>query len=107
MRKGTSVRIAVIGGLRRNEAEIERRADAGGHTAEFHTGRVGGRHALELEAIVERCDLAIIVTTVNSHGAMHIAKKIAARHGRRAMIARTCSPSRFSTILGTLPSPGY
>jgi Uncharacterized protein conserved in bacteria (DUF2325) len=94
--------IAVIGGLERHAAEIERRASALGHTTEFHRGRIGGRHAGELEAMVQRCDLAIIVTQVNSHGAMYIAKKIAGRHGRPALIERTCSPSRFSVILESL-----
>jgi hypothetical protein len=99
------MRIAVIGGLERHESEIERRAGALGHTVEFHRGRVGGRHAGELEATVQRCDLAIIVTEVNSHGAMYIAKKSAARAARPALITRTCGPSRFSAILESLASP--
>jgi hypothetical protein len=36
---------------------------------------------------------------VNSHGAMLIAKKAAARLGRTAVLERTCTPSRFGTIL--------
>lgn len=98
------MRIAVIGGLERHEPEIERRAWALGHTVEFHRGRAGGRHSGELEATVQRCDSAIIVTQVNSHGAMYIAKKSAARSSRRALITRTCGPSRFSVILGELAS---
>jgi hypothetical protein len=96
------MRIAIIGGLERHEAEIERRAGAYGHALEFHRGRVGGRHAGELEAMVQRSDLTIIVTQVNSHGAMYLAKKVAAKSGRRALIVRTCSPSSFSTILASL-----
>jgi hypothetical protein len=101
------MRIAVIGGLERHEAEIERRAVALGHTVEFHRGRVGGRHASELEAVVQRCELAVIVTEVNSHGAMYIAKRSAARTGRPALITRTCSPSRFSVILASLASSAH
>lgn len=93
------MRIAVIGGLERHEPEIARRAAARGHDVEFHRGRVGGRHAGELESIVQRCDLAVIVTQVNSHGAVYIAKKSAARSSRPAMIVRTCGPSSFSAIL--------
>lgn len=96
------MRIAVIGGLERHESEIARRGAALGHTTEFHRGRVGGRHADELEAMVQRCDVSIIVTQVNSHGAMHIAKRAAARHGRTALVSRTCSPSKFSVILESL-----
>jgi hypothetical protein len=98
------VRIAVIGGLERHEPEIERRASAFGHAVEFHRGRVGGRHAEELEAMVQRCDVTIIVTQVNSHGAMHLAKRAAGRFSRPALIARTCGPSSFSAILDSLES---
>jgi hypothetical protein len=89
------VRVAVIGGLERHEAELERRAEHFGHTVEFHRGKMGGRHTEELEAIVSRSELVIIVTQVNSHGAMYVAKRLA----RRALVARTCSPSRFRSIL--------
>lgn len=99
------MRIAVVGGLERHEPEIERRALALGHAVEFHRGRVGGRHTEELEAMVQRCDLSIIVTLVNSHGAMYIAKKAAGRATRPALITRTCGPSRFSQILESLAQP--
>ncbi len=100
------MRIAVIGGLERHESEIQRRADALGHHVEFHRGRVGGRHTEELEAIVQRCALSIIVTQVNSHGAMYIAKKAAARAARPALMTRTCGPSRFSAIVESLSAHG-
>jgi hypothetical protein len=96
------MRIAIVGGLERHESEIERRAGEHGHAVEFHRGRVGGRHAGELEAMVQRSDLTIIVTQVNSHGAMYLAKRAAGRCGRPALIVRTCSPSSFSTILASL-----
>jgi len=99
------MRIAVIGGLERHESEIERRARTVGHAVEFHRGRVGGRHAGELEAMVQRCDLTIIVTQVNSHGAMYLAKRAASRFARPSLITRTCGPSHFSAILESLAAP--
>jgi hypothetical protein len=93
------MRIAVIGGLERYEAEISRRAQRFGHAVEFHREWVGGRHASELDSIVQRCDLLIIVTQVNSHGAMYMTKKAAARYARPAQLVRTCSPSSFEAIL--------
>jgi hypothetical protein len=103
------MRIAIIGGLERHESEIERRASAFGHSVEFHRGRVGGRHTAELEAIVQRCELAVVITRVNSHGAMYIAKKAAARYGRASLITRTCGPSQFSAIVDSLAAapPAY
>jgi hypothetical protein len=88
--------IVVVGGLERHESEIERRAGERGHTIEFHRGRVGGRRADELESMIQRSDLAIIVTRVNSHGAMYIAKKAALRNSCPTLALRTCSPSSFS-----------
>jgi 4-hydroxy-3-methylbut-2-enyl diphosphate reductase IspH len=102
------MRVAIIGGLERHEAEIERRASELGHTVEFHRGCVGGRRAEALVVMVSRCDVAIIVTKVNSHGAMHLAKKAASRSARPTLLTRTCSPSSFWGILQllALKSPG-
>ena len=75
------MRIAVIGGLDRHVQGLAKRAAEAGHEAEFHQGWVGGRHAEDLEAIVRRCDVVVIVTAVNSHGAVSIAKKAARRRG--------------------------
>jgi Uncharacterized protein conserved in bacteria (DUF2325) len=99
--------VAIVGGLERHEPEIGRRAEAHGHSVEFHRGRVGGRHSEELESMVQRCDVVVIVVQVNSHGAMYIAKKAAARLGRPALISRTGSPSNVSAILGSLGSRPY
>ena len=96
------MRIAVVGGLERHEPEIARRASRAGHDVEFHRGRVGGRHAEELEAIVARSDLVVIVTEVNSHGGVLLAKKAATRFNRPSLIIRTCGPSRFALIVDAL-----
>jgi hypothetical protein len=101
------MQVAIVGGLERHEPELVRRAGALGHTVEFHRGRVGGRHSEELESMVQRCDVVVIVIQVNSHGAMYIAKRAAARQGRPALISRTGSPSSISAILGSLGSGPY
>jgi hypothetical protein len=101
------MQVAIVGGLERHEPELARRAAALGHTLEFHRGRVGGRHSDELESMVQRCDVAVIVVQVNSHGAMYIAKKVAARHGRPTIISRTGSPSSISAILDSLDPRTY
>lgn len=93
------MRVLVVGGVRSAEESIARRAAALGHEVEFHRGDVGGRRAQELDARIRRCDVAIVVTRTNSHGAMHIAKRAAARLGRRAIIVRTCGASRFGALL--------
>jgi predicted dehydrogenase len=96
------MRIAVVGGLDRHVASLAKQAERAGHVAEFHHGRVGGRSAEDLEAIVERSDVVVIVTGVNSHGAVSIAKRAARRSGCPAVIARSCGPSRFEQVLSAL-----
>ncbi|HLK35290.1 MAG TPA: DUF2325 domain-containing protein [Polyangiaceae bacterium] len=93
------MRVAVVGGLERHEVALERCAADLGHTVEFHRGHMGGRSTEVLEAVVARCELLIIVTKVNSHGAMRFAKRMACRLARRTVVARTCSPSSFHGLI--------
>jgi hypothetical protein len=101
------MQVAIVGGLERHEPEIARRAESHGHSVEFHRGRMGGRHSEELESMVQRCDVVVIVIQVNSHGAMYIAKKAATRLGKPALISRTGSPSNVTAILASLGARPY
>lgn len=96
------MRIGWIGGLTRSEAQLEKIAERAGHTLEFHSGDVGGRGAGELRAVVERADFIVIVTEVNSHGAVQAAKKLAHRLGRGSLVIRQCGMSRFQMLLDAL-----
>jgi Uncharacterized protein conserved in bacteria (DUF2325) len=93
------VRIAWVGGLDRNEAALSRIAASAGHRLDFHTGSVGGRGASELRAAIERAELVIILTDVNSHGAVLLAKKIAQKLGRATLVLRRCGATRFQQLL--------
>ena len=93
------MRIGWIGGRERNETQLERIAARSGHMLEFHSGHVGGRGADDIRALVERSDFIIIVTDVNSHGAVLLAKKMAARLGRGALVIRRCGTARFQALL--------
>jgi hypothetical protein len=96
------MRIGWIGGRERNETQLERIAERAGHVLEFHSGHVGGRGAGDLRALVERSDFVIVVTDVNSHGAVILAKKIAQRMGRGSLVIRRCGSSRFQALLEAL-----
>jgi hypothetical protein len=97
-----SMRIAWIGGLDRNEHELSVMAEKAGHALELHTGAVGGRGAGELRAAIGRADVVIIVTDVNSHGAVQLAKKVARQEGRHVQILKRCGRAKFREILGEL-----
>lgn len=93
------MRIGWIGGLTRSESQLERMAAAAGHRLEFHSGDVGGRGAGDLRALMERVDFVIILTDINSHGAVIQAKRLAHRLGRGTLVVRSCGAARFQALL--------
>jgi hypothetical protein len=96
------MRIGWVGGRERNETTLERIAERNGHELEFHSGHVGGKGANDLRALVERSDFLVIVTDVNSHGAVLLAKKMAQRAGRSSLVIRRCGSSRFQALIEAL-----
>lgn len=96
------MRIGWIGGRERNETALEKIAERRGHTLEFHSGHVGGRGADSIRTLVERSDFLVIVTDVNSHGAVLLAKKAAAQLGRSSLVIRRCGSSRFQALIEAL-----
>jgi hypothetical protein len=96
------VRIAWIGGVERNEVQLGRIALEAGHDVEFHSGHIGGRGAGELRAIVERADFVVILTDVNSHGAVLLARKVCRQLGRTALLTRRCGTARFQRLIEAL-----
>jgi hypothetical protein len=93
------MKIAWIGGLDRNERALTDLASARGHTLFFHCGDVRGRGTEELKALVKRCDLVVVVTSVNSHGGVLFAKKFARQAGRPVVISRSGSSSMLEQLL--------
>jgi hypothetical protein len=98
--------IGLVGGLDRSEAQYRQLADRAGHTIEWHTGDLAGRGAGTLESLVERSDVVIVVTAVNSHGAVWHARKIAKLRKKRLLLLARCGVSKFGALLGELSSPG-
>ena len=96
------MRIAFIGGLDRNQAQLERIAEEAGHRLEFHTGDTGGRGASEMRAAIERADFVIVLTDVNSHGGVLLAKRICQKLGRGVFVVRRCGFSRFQQLLDAM-----
>lgn len=82
------MRVGIIGGVERNQARYEEVAKAIGCDVEFHHGHMRGRGPEALDSMVERCDLIVIVTEINSHSAVRAAQKQCRKRGRRVMIVR-------------------
>jgi hypothetical protein len=97
------MRIALIGGLDRNARELEQVARAGGHVLETHTGVIAGSaSAGSLRSLVVRADLVLVLTDVNSHNAVHLARRVARSHHRPLRIMRRLGPTQLAAFLGGL-----
>lgn len=96
------MRIAVIGGLDRAEADLQTIAARMGHVVELHTGHMNGRGSETLKSAIARADFVILVTDVNSHGAVQLARKLCQRAGRSPLILRKCGGARFAQIAEAL-----
>jgi hypothetical protein len=97
--------IGLVGGLNRSEAQYRQLAERAGHSIEWHTGDLAGRGAGTLESLVERSDLVIVVTDVNSHGAVWRARKLAKLRRKRLLLLARCGVSKFGALLSELSSP--
>jgi len=98
--------IGIIGGVERGEQRYAAAAATQGHSFEFHGGDMAGRGSDSLEALVERSDLVICVTDVNSHAAVIGARRHARTLGRRCVLTRRLGLSRFRSLLAEINAPG-
>lgn len=96
------MRITFIGGLDRNEQDLITIAARSGHVVELHKGHMQGRGSEKLEAAIARADFVILVTDVNSHGAVQLARRLCQRAGISPLIVRRCGASRFAQICEAL-----
>jgi len=96
------MRIGWVGGVERYEVQLERLAAAAGHELEYHGGDVRGRGAQALEGLIERCQLVVVVTETNSHGAVLLARKLARQRGRGTLLLRKSGIARFTRLLDAI-----
>ncbi|HEY3594251.1 MAG TPA: DUF2325 domain-containing protein [Polyangiaceae bacterium] len=100
------MKIALVGGLVRREAQLAKLAEEAGHELEWHTGDVSGRGADSLKAVIERADAVLILSEINCHGSMYLAKRVARQLGRNVVVLRKCGPAKFQTVLAHLEAYG-
>ncbi len=96
------MRIGIVGGVERVEPLYGQMAQRLGHEVLFHGGSVNGRGAKALEHLVDRCDLVVVVTDVNSHGAVRLARRRLRERGSAPILLRRCGLSRFGELLESL-----
>ena len=97
------MRIGIVGGLDRKARELEGIALARGHQLELHSGAIpGSASAAGLRAMVARADLVIVVTDVNSHNGVRVAREQARLSRRPLRLLRRMGVSQFEALVDTL-----
>lgn len=100
------MRIGIVGGVDRAGTVLTRLAAAAGHELLVHDGAMSSCGARALERLVERSDLVVVLTDVNSHGAVRHARQVLRERGRSPLLLRRCGTVRFAALLARLPRPG-
>jgi hypothetical protein len=97
-----TIRVGFVGGHDRVERQIVSFGAAIGVEVEVHNGATSGQGKARLVALVHRTDIVIIVTGTNSHNAVHLAKREAAKSGAHVRILKSCGAGTARALLAEL-----
>jgi hypothetical protein len=102
------LRVAFVGGVYRAGRDLASFGEELGLDVEMHDGAMRGNATARLAALVHRTDFLFIVTGTNSHGAVHVAKREAAKAGVRVRILKFCGSGTARALLTQVAhlSPG-
>ncbi|MDP9034290.1 MAG: DUF2325 domain-containing protein [Myxococcota bacterium] len=92
-------RVAFVGGIDRLERQIVAFGEEMGIDVEVHTGRTSGASTSQLSALVRRSDLVVVVTGTNSHNAVNVIKREAARRNVTVRLVTFCGASSARALL--------
>lgn len=95
-------RLGVVGGVERSFRHLLARSLSRNIRVEFHAGHMRGSGERELNTLVQRSDLIVLVTDVNSHNAVHRTRELTRHYQRPCFIVRRLGTQMFSQILDTL-----
>jgi hypothetical protein len=97
-----SDRVTFVGGHDRVEREIVAFGAQLGIQVEVHNGHTQGNRVDRLIALIHRTDVVVIVTGTNSHNAVHVAKREAAKTGARVRILKSCGAGTARALLAEI-----
>jgi hypothetical protein len=97
--------VGIIGGLERAEPDYLRLAREAGHAVSFHSGHVAAG-TRSLHQLIDRCEVVVVLTDVNSHAAVRAARKRLRQQGRSPLLLRRLGPSRFVELLASFTQVG-
>lgn len=96
--------IGIVGGVERTGRLLDVAAHSRGASLELHAGHMKGTGDRALISLVQRADLVVITTDVNSHAAVRRARELARQHGRPCVLVRRLGPKRLEALLDELAS---
>lgn len=91
--------VAVIGGPDRMTRGFAELAELHGHRLAHHDGSLAGQGRRALRSLVARAHLVVIVTGVNSHAAVLVARDEVRRQGVPSLICRRFGLANLSRLL--------
>ncbi|HSC85882.1 MAG TPA: DUF2325 domain-containing protein [Polyangiaceae bacterium] len=98
--------IGIVGGVERSERLLDEAAHSRGHRLQFHPGHMNGTGDRSLATLVQRSDLVVVTTDVNSHAAVRRARELARQYQRPVVLVRRLGPTRLTTLLDELDAEG-
>ena len=96
--------VAFVGGIDRIERQIVAFGEQVGVDVEVHNGRTNGSSTSRIAALAHRTDLLVIVTGTNSHNAVQVAKREAAKAGVPVRIVTFCGAAAARALLARVAS---
>ncbi len=103
---GSKLRVAFVGGVQCVDRQLVALGDELGVEVEVHQGRMNSQSKQRLVALIARANVMVLVTGVNSHGAVSIATREAERSGTEVRILKFCGSSRARSLLSELVQAG-
>jgi hypothetical protein len=94
-----TLRVAVIGGLTRATDQWRRAGEAIGVEVEHHDGQSAGRRSGDIASIVRRADIVLIITDLNSHNGVAVARKSALAHARPHLLVKRLRPDGLASAI--------
>ncbi|MBM4310464.1 MAG: DUF2325 domain-containing protein [Deltaproteobacteria bacterium] len=90
------LKIALIGGMGRLEAQYRSTFEALGAELLFHDGVIAGAGVNRLRAAAGKADVVVFITRINSHCALEVVKGLCKKSGKAFVVMRATGPKQVS-----------
>ena len=90
------LKVALIGGLDRLETNYRAAFEELGAEFYFHKGKCAGYGSERLRSVINNADVAVFITSINSHNALLVSKELCCKTGKRFVAIKETGPKRVS-----------